>query len=79
MASREQQVPSSSYTTNVLLFKDEDVRRRNGEMYTPNLMGLSALRRTDQFRTEVCFRKDMSDIEISNELKKVFPDLTNRR
>lgn len=79
MASVEEQVPSSSYRTNVLLFKDEDVTRSNGEMYTPNLMELSTLRRTDQFKKRVCFRKDMSDIEVSKELKKVFPVLKNRR
>ena len=75
-----QQAPILVFTTNVLLLKDEDVKRNShDEVFTPNYMGLNKLRKTDQFRRDVIFHKNMSDIAVGNRLKEVFPILRNKR
>ena len=75
----ERQIPTPIYKTNVLLFKDEDVIRSNGAVYTQNLMRLAKLRKTDQFRKAVSFDRDMSHIDVGNTLERVFPVLRKKR
>lgn len=75
----EQQVPTLVYTKNVLLFKDKDVTRSNGEVFIPNLMELSQLRKTDQFKRGIPFHKDMSHIDVGDTLERLFPALRKKR
>ena len=64
---------------NVLFFKPEDVTRRNGEVFTPNNMGMSKLRKSEQFKKEVVFNGGMSESDVRIRLEEVFPVLINKR
>jgi len=67
------------FKKNVLLFKYEDLRRRNGEVYTPHLMGMANLRKSEQFKKGVVFADSMSESDVKRILEEVFPLLRNRR
>ena len=67
------------FRKNVLLFKCEDLTRRNGEVYTPNLMRMANLRKSEQFKKDVVFNDRMSESDVKRTLEEVFPLLRNRR
>ena len=75
----EQQVSTNLYKRNVLFLKPEDVTTRNGEVFTPNLMTLSKLRRSEQFKKDVVFSDNMSGNDVRCRLEEVFPELINKR
>lgn len=76
----EQDVSAGLYKRNVLLLTPEDVTRQNGEVYTPNLGGLSRLRRsTEQFKNGVVFGDKMSAEDVKGRLEEAFPGLINKR
>ena len=70
---------NSLYKKNVLLFKCEDVTRRNGEVFTPNLMEMSKLRRSEQFKNDIVFALNMSGNDVRRKLEETFPVLVNKR
>ena len=74
-----QSVSPDSYNRNVLLFKYDDVVRRNGEVYTPHNMRMSELRRSEQFKRGVVFTKDMTESDVRNKLEELFPILRGKR
>ena len=75
----EQDVSGIVYKRNVLLLTHEDVRRRNGEVYTPNLGDLSRLRRSKQFKNGVVFADKMCAEDVQKKLEEAFPVLKSKR
>jgi len=75
----EQAVCSSQYTRNVYVFKYDDVTRRNNDLFTPNLMEMARLRKTEQFRKDICFNVNMSGDDIRKTLEEAFLVLKNKR
>lgn len=67
------------YKKNVLLFTYGDVTRRNGEVLTPNLMGMSKLRRRSEQFKNVMFNDNMSGNDVRRRLEETFPFLVNKR
>lgn len=71
--------PNCTYSKNVLLFKYEDLRRESSEVYTPILIRMSELRKSEQFKRAVEFNEGMSETDVKNKLEEVFPILRNKR
>ena len=57
----------------------EDVTRRNGEAYTPDLVALSALRGSQQFKSGVEFTNNMFPEDVKRRLEEAFPVLISKR
>ena len=64
---------------NVLVFKYDDVTRRDNEVFTPNLMEMARLRKSEQFRKDICFYHNMSRDDIRKTLEEAIPILKNKR
>ena len=65
----------------VLLLTPEDVTRRNGEVYTPDPLALSKLRRAEhaQFKSGVVFTNNISPEDVKRRLEEAFPVLISKR
>ena len=72
-----EELPSDRWK-NVYLLKPENVTRRHDEVFTGNLMEMSQLRRSEQFKN-VLFSDNMSSMNVRVRLEEAFPDLLNAR
>lgn len=70
--------PDTYRRKNVYHLKPENVERRDGEVFTGNLMEMSSLRRSEQFK-DVQFSDNMSSMDVRVRLEEVFPELSNTR
>ena len=70
--------PDTNWRKNVYHLKPENVERRDGEVFTGNLMQISSLRRSEQFKN-VLFSDNMSSMDVRVRLEEAFPELSNTR
>ena len=70
--------PDTYRRKNLYLLKPENVERRNGEVFTGNLMQISSLRRSEQFKNAL-FSDNMSAMDVRVRLEEAFPELSNTR
>ena len=63
----------------VLLLTPEDVTRRNGEVHRPGPVALSELRRSQQCKSKVVFKTNMSPDDVKRRLEEAFPVLISKR
>ena len=70
--------PDTYRRKNVYHLKPENVERRDGEVFTGNLMQISSLRRSEQFKN-VLFSDNMSSMDVRVRLEEAFPELSNTR
>ena len=67
---------------NVLLLKNSDLPRINGQVYVPTQSERSTIRNNvqlEQYKRKVGFDASMSSDMIRNKLEETFPYLKNRR
>lgn len=70
---------TDSFTKNVTVLKREDVKLRNGEVFTPNNIEMSTIKRAGQFKSSVQFFRSMKTDDVERRLKESFPILVNKR
>ena len=70
--------PDTYRSKNVYHMKPENVERRDGEVFTGNLMEMNSLRRSEQFKN-VLFSDNMSSMDVRERLEEAFPELSNTR
>ena len=70
--------PDTYRRKNVYHLKPENVERRDGEVFTGNLMEMSSLRRSEQFK-DVQFSDNMTSMDVKERLEEVFHELSNTR
>ena len=75
----EQQASAGEVKKNVLLLKPGDVTKRGDHVLTPTLNTLSQLRKTEQFKRDVVFSRNMSAVDVRKKLEEAFPALENKR
>ena len=75
----EQQASAGEFKKNVLLLKPGDVTKRGDCVSTPTLITLSQLKKTEQFKRDVVFSRNMSAIGVKKKLVEAFPELENKR
>lgn len=75
----EQQTSAGDFKKNVLLLKPGDVTKRDDRVLTPTLNTLSQLRKTEQFKRDVVFSRNMSAVDVRKKLVEAFPALENKR
>ena len=67
------------FKKNVLLLKEADITKRGDHVLTPTLNILSKLRKTEQFKKDVVFSRNMSAVGVREKLVEAFPELENKR
>ncbi|KAJ7356127.1 hypothetical protein OS493_026507 [Desmophyllum pertusum] len=73
---------ANSFFRNVLLLKNSDLPRINGQVYVPTQSERSTIRNNvqlEQYKRKVGFDASMSSDMIRNKLEETFPYLKNRR
>ena len=70
--------PDTYRSKHVYHMKPENVERRDGEVFTGNLMEMTSLRRSEQFKN-VLFSDNMSSMDVRERLEEAFPELSNTR
>ena len=75
----EQQASAGDFKKNVLLLKPGDVTKGGDHVLTPTLNILSKLRKTEQFKKDVVFSRNMSAVDVTKKLVEAFPALENKR
>lgn len=75
----EQKASAGDVKKNVLLLKPGDVTKSGHHVLTPTLNTLSQLRKTEQFKRDVVFSRNMSPADVRKKLVEAFPALENKR
>ena len=63
-----------NFSKTVILLKENDCERRNGEVYLPNTIEMAKIKKksTGQYKTEVQFSKQMSEEMVRQKLQETF-------
>ena len=72
--------PPGQFNTNVLLLKNGNFQRIDGQFYMPTESEISTIKRSTQlgqFRRRVEFCASMSEDEVKKKLQETFPYLEN--